>query len=157
MKWRELDGTPCSVARSLAIVGDRWTILILRNAFLRTRRFDDFQAQLGITRHLLAGRLAKLVKLGVMSKVAYQERPPRYEYRLTEMGRDWYSVQLALVAWGDKWLAGEAGAPLEYMHQKCGHKFRPLVVCSECREPLDVREVTPIIGPGLRALSSVKH
>ncbi|WP_293390031.1 helix-turn-helix domain-containing protein [Nevskia sp.] len=157
MKWRELDGTPCSVARSLAIVGDRWTILILRNAFLRTRRFDDFQAQLGITRHLLASRLAKLVKLGVMSKLTYQERPPRYEYRLTEMGRDWYSVQLALVAWGDRWLAGEAGAPLEFVHQKCGHKFQPLTVCSECREPLDVREITPIIGPGLRVLKRVKR
>lgn len=150
MKWDELDGVPCSVARSLAIVGDRWTILILRNAFLRTRRFDDFQAQLGITRHLLASRLAKLVKLGVMTKVAYQDRPPRYEYRLTEMGRDWYSVQMALVAWGNKWLAGAAGVPLEFLHQKCGHKFQPVTVCSECREPLDVREVTPTTGPGLR-------
>lgn len=155
MKWRELDGTTCSVARSLAIVGDRWTILILRNAFLRTRRFDDFQAQLGITRHLLASRLAKLVKLGVMGKIAYQERPPRYEYRLTEMGRDWYSVQLALVAWGDKWLAGAAGPPLEFLHQTCGHKFRPVMVCSECREPLDTREVTPIAGPGLQPPAAV--
>ncbi len=155
MKWGELDGISCSVARSLAIVGDRWTILILRNAFLRTRRFDDFQAQLGITRHLLANRLAKLVKLGVMSKVAYQERPPRYEYRLTEMGRDWYSVQLALVAWGDKWLAGAAGPPLEFLHQTCGHKFRPLAVCSECREPLDARDITPIAGPGLRPPAAV--
>nr|WP_211219609.1 winged helix-turn-helix transcriptional regulator [Nevskia ramosa] len=143
------------MARSLAIVGDRWTILILRNAFLRTRRFDDFQAQLGITRHLLANRLAKLVKLGVMSKVAYQERPPRYEYRLTEMGRDWYSVQLALVAWGDKWLAGAAGPPLEFVHQTCGHKFRPVTVCSECREPLDIREITPIAGPGLRPPAAI--
>ncbi|WP_022976055.1 winged helix-turn-helix transcriptional regulator [Nevskia ramosa] len=155
MKWGELDGISCSVARSLAIVGDRWTILILRNAFLRTRRFDDFQAQLGITRHLLANRLAKLVKLGVMSKVAYQERPPRYEYRLTEMGRDWYSVQLALVAWGDKWLAGAAGPPLEFVHQTCGHKFRPVTVCSECREPLDIREITPIAGPGLRPPAAI--
>lgn len=151
MKWRELDGTPCSVARSLAIVGDRWTILILRNAFLRTRRFDDFQAQLGITRHLLASRLAKLVKLGVMTKVPYQERPVRHEYRLTEMGRDWYSVQLALVAWGDKWLAGTAGAPVAYVHRRCGHTFTPTVMCSECREPIDPREVTPMAGPGLRA------
>ncbi|MGH8518036.1 MAG: winged helix-turn-helix transcriptional regulator [Panacagrimonas sp.] len=154
MKWRELAGTPCSVARSLAIVGDRWTILILRDAFLRTRRFDDFHAQLGITRHLLANRLAKLVKLGVMSKLAYQERPPRYEYRLTEMGRDWYRVQLALVAWGDKWLSGESGAPVEFVHQDCGHKFQPLMVCSECREPLDPRAITPMAGPGLRVRKS---
>lgn len=150
MKWRELDDTPCSVARTLAVVGDRWTLLILRNAFLRTRRFDDFQAQLGVTRHLLANRLAKLVKLGVMSKVPYQERPPRYEYRLTDMGRDWYSVQLALVAWGDRWLAGNAGAPVEFVHKTCGRTFTPTVVCSECGETVDPREVTPRTGPGLR-------
>ena len=144
MKWQNLNETPCSIARSLAIVGDRWTILILRNAFLRTRRFDDFQAQLSITRHLLANRLAKLVKLGVMSKVQYQDKPARYEYLLTEMGRDWFSVQLALVAWGDKWLAGDKGPPVEYMHRSCGKKFTPVVACSECGEPINPREVTPL-------------
>ncbi|PTU30874.1 winged helix-turn-helix transcriptional regulator [Stenotrophobium rhamnosiphilum] len=144
MKWQNLGETPCSIARSLAIVGDRWTILILRNAFLRTRRFDDFQQQLSITRHLLASRLAKLVKLGVLAKVPYQEKPPRYEYLLTEMGRDWYSVQLALVAWGDKWLAGTEGPPVEYVHRNCGKKFTPTVSCSECGETINPREITPI-------------
>jgi DNA-binding HxlR family transcriptional regulator len=144
MKWGELEGSRCPIARSLAVVGDRWTILILRNAFLRTRRFDDFQAQLGITRHLLAHRLAKLVRLGVLAKVPYQERPLRHEYRLTEMGRDWYSVQLALVAWGDKWMAGPAGPSVDYVHRTCGHRFRPTVACSECGEPIDPRDVTPI-------------
>lgn len=150
MKWREVGDSPCPIARSLAIVGDRWTILILRNAFLRARRFEQFQAQLGITRHLLANRLAKLVKLGVLAKVPYQERPARHEYRLTEMGRDWYSVQLALVAWGDKWLGNPEGPSVQYVHLACGHAFRPTVVCSECREPVDPREVTPRAGPGLR-------
>jgi DNA-binding HxlR family transcriptional regulator len=150
MKWRELEGSRCPIARSLAVVGDRWTILILRNAFLRTRRFDDFQAQLGITRHLLANRLAKLVRLGVLAKVPYQERPVRHEYRLTDMGRDWYSVQLALVAWGDKWMGGPAGPSVEYLHQPCGHRFRPTLVCSECREPIDPRDVTPVAGPGAK-------
>ena len=151
MKWQELDHIPCSVARSLAVVGDRWTILILRNAFLRTRRFDDFQAQLGITRHLLAGRLAKLVKAGVMRKQQYQDKPPRYEYRLTDMGRDWYQVQMALVAWGDKWLDGGKGAPMELIHQACGHPFTPVMSCSACGEKIDPRAVTPRIGPGLKA------
>jgi DNA-binding HxlR family transcriptional regulator len=151
MKWQELDRTPCSIARSLAVIGDRWTILILRNAFLRTRRFDDFQAQLGITRHLLANRLAKLVKLGVLKKVQYQDNPPRYEYRLTQMGRDWYSVQMSLVAWGDKWLAGGKGAPLEFVHQRCGKKLNATVVCSECGEPLEAHEVTAHTGPGLKS------
>jgi DNA-binding HxlR family transcriptional regulator len=150
MKWQTLNRVPCSVARSLAVIGDRWTILILRNAFLRTRRFDDFQEQLGITRHVLANRLAKLVKLGVLKKVAYQTKPRRYEYRLTEMGRDWYSVQLALVAWGDKWLDRGRGAPVEYLHQACGHPFTPVLSCSECGEAIDPREVTPLAGPGLQ-------
>lgn len=156
MKWRELEASRCPIARSLAVVGDRWTILILRNAFLRTRRFDDFQAQLGITRHLLANRLAKLVRLGVLAKVPYQERPLRHEYRLTDMGRDWYSVQLALVAWGDKWMAGPAGPSVEYVHQTCGHRFRPTVVCSECRETIDPRAVTPVAGPGAKTRPAAK-
>lgn len=144
MKWRELEGAHCPIARSLAVIGDRWTILILRNAFLRTRRFDDFQAQLGITRHVLANRLAKLVRLGVLAKVPYQERPLRHEYRLTDMGRDWYGVQLALVAWGDKWMGKPGGPGVEYVHQTCGHTFRPVVACSECGEAVDPRQVTPI-------------
>lgn len=86
MKWQEVGETPCSMARSLAILGDRWTLLILRNCFLGMRRFDEFQASLGVTRQVLADRLSRLVEAGALKKVPYQERPPRYEYRLTEMG-----------------------------------------------------------------------
>ena len=148
MKWRELGDTSCSVARSLAVMGDRWTILIMRNAFLRIRRFEEFQTQMGITRHVLTDRLNKLVDFGVMKKVPYQDKPPRYEYRLTDMGRDWYSVQAAMVAWGDKWLAGKAGPPLILHHTKCGKPTTPQVTCSECGDPLDVREVFAQTGPG---------
>lgn len=151
MKWNELDSAPCSIARALAVVGDRWTILILRNAFLRTRRFDDFHTQLGIPRHVLTNRLRKLETLGMLRKEAYQHHPPRHEYRLTEMGRDWYSVQLALVAWGDRWLDGGKGAPVVFRHQHCGKTFIPVVVCSECGAPVDARAVTPLAGPGLAA------
>lgn len=154
MKWNDLDTQPCSIARSLSVVGDRWTMLILRSAFLRTRRFDEFQQQIGLTSHLLANRLNKLVKMGVMEKKPYQQRPVRYEYRLTEQGRDLYPVLQSLVAWGDKWLDGGKGAPVEYVHQRCGHKYRPMMVCSECKEPLDPREVTPRVGPGLRGLKT---
>jgi DNA-binding HxlR family transcriptional regulator len=155
MKWKEIDSQPCSIARTLSVIGDRWTMLILRSAFLRTRRFDDFQQQIGMTSHLLANRLNKLVKMGVMEKRPYQERPLRYEYRLTEQGRDLYPVLLSLVAWGDKWLDGGEGPPLEYLHQRCGHKHRAVMVCSECREPIDPREVTPLAGPGLRAAQAL--
>lgn len=154
MKWTELQHQPCSIARSLSVIGDRWTLLILRGAFLRTRRFDDFQQQIGLTSHLLANRLNKLVKMGVMEKHPYQERPVRYEYRLTEQGRDLYPVLQSLVAWGDKWMDGGKGAPLEYVHQRCGHKYTPKMVCSECKEPLDPREVTLRAGPGLRGLKT---
>ena len=101
------------MARSLSVMGDRWTMLVLRNAFMAVRRFDDFQAHLGVTRHVLADRLSRLVESGVLKKVAYQDKPARYEYRLTEMGRDLYPVLLALTAWGDKWMDEGRGAPLE--------------------------------------------
>lgn len=151
MKWQDVGEMPCSIARTLSVVGDRWTLLILRNAFLTTRRFDDFQAQLGITRHLLADRLRKLVEFGILKKVAYQDKPERYEYRLTDKGKELYPLLLALVAWGDKWMDEGKGAPLEYRHHRCGQKFRPVMVCSECGEALNPREVTPIAGPGLQA------
>ncbi|HEX6590610.1 MAG TPA: helix-turn-helix domain-containing protein [Moraxellaceae bacterium] len=150
MKWQNVGEMPCSVARSLAILGDRWTLLILRNAFLGIRRFDDFQSGLGVTRHVLAGRLTRLVEAGVLKKESYQNNPPRYEYGLTEMGRDLYPVLLALTAWGDKWLDEGRGAPLEYFHKSCGQKFKPVTVCSECREPVQPRDVAPMAGPGLQ-------
>lgn len=154
MKWQNVGEMPCSVARSLSILGERWTLLILRNAFMAMRRFDDFQASLGVTRHVLADRLARLVEAGVLTKVPYQDSPPRYEYRLTDMGRDLYPVLLALTAWGDKWLDGGKGAPLEFFHQSCGHRFTPVTVCSECRDPVSPRHVTPMAGSGLAAVAS---
>lgn len=140
----------CSVARTLSVVGDRWTMLIVRNAFLGTRRFDDFQSLLGMTRHVLADRLGRLVDAGVLEKIAYQNNPPRFEYRLTAMGRDLYPVLLSLTAWGDKWLDEGHGPPVEFHHRRCGKKATPVLACSECGERLDPREVMPMPGPGLR-------
>jgi|SRR5690625_741456 len=151
MKWDNIGDSPCSIARSLAVVGERWTILIIRNAFMGTRRFNDFQEQLNISRHRLSDRLSTLVEMGVMKKVPYQERPVRYEYRLTDMGRDWYQVQLAIIAWGDKWLSDENGPPIEFLHKPCGHIFTPTVTCSECGEAVQARDVIPMAGPGLKA------
>jgi len=151
MKWQDVGELPCSVARSLSIIGDRWTGLILRNAFLSVRRFEDFQSILGIPRHILSVRLKKLVEAEVLKKVPYQEAPVRYEYRLTNKGRDLYPVILALAAWGDKWLDGGLGKPLIYVHKACGKAFTPVTVCSECREPINPREVEAHAGPGLQA------
>lgn len=148
MKWDDIGTLNCSVARTLAVLGDRWTMLILRNAFLGCRRFEAFQAQLGVTRHVLAERLARLVDEGVLIKRAYQERPPRFEYRLTEKGRDLYPALLALMTWGDRWKDDGQGPPLQLRHRTCGHVMYALAVCSACGEPLDPREVRPEPGPG---------
>jgi DNA-binding HxlR family transcriptional regulator len=148
MKWDDIGTLNCSVARALAVLGDRWTMLILRDAFLGCRRFDAFQAQLGLTRHVLSERLARLVDERILEKRAYQARPPRYEYRLTDKGRDLYPALLALLAWGDRWKADDTGPPLQLRHRHCGKVMHAVAVCSECGEPLDPRDVQPEFGPG---------
>ena len=148
MQWSDLDQEPCSLARTLSVIGDRWTLLILRDCFLKVRRFDDFQTRLGIGRPILADRLRKLVEADVLAKVAYQENPARHEYRLTPKGLDLYPVIMAIVHWGDSHMAGEAGRPLLHRHVPCGHVFDPVLVCSECAETLDPRRVDVVVGPG---------
>ena len=147
MRWEEISGMQCSIARALSVVGDRWTLLVLRDAFLRTRRFEDFQRQLGVTRHLLAGRLKKLVSAGILEKVRYQEKPARYEYRLTDKGRDLYPVIVALLRWGDRWMAGEAGPPLALVHKSCGHRIHPTLVCPDCGAPIAPQDIVPELAP----------
>lgn len=129
------------MARALAVVGDRWTLLILRDAFLAVRRFDDFQSRLGIARRVLAERLAGLVEDDILAKSAYQQRPTRYEYRLTEKGLALYPVILALVHWGDAHYTGPQGPPMLHRHKACGHDFRAVLACSHCTEPVSARDV----------------
>ena len=148
MRWTSLDREPCSMARTLAVVGDRWTMLVLRDAFMGIRRFDDFEQDLKIARRVLAERLALLVKEGVLRKEAYQEKPTRYEYRLTDKGLALYPAILSLVHWGDRYYAGKKGVPVIHTHLKCGHDFRSVLTCSECGEALDARGVTFRAGPG---------
>ncbi|MCB1675323.1 MAG: helix-turn-helix transcriptional regulator [Halioglobus sp.] len=150
MRWDQIDKQLCSVARALSVVGERWTMLILRDAFLGTRRFDKFQRNLGITRHRLSERLGKLVEQGVLVKVPYHERPLRYEYRLTRKGLGLYPVLMTLSRWGDDWMDGDQGAPLDYVHVGCASKTRPVLTCSECGKPLRPEEVRPQLGPALR-------
>lgn len=125
----------CTVARALEVIGDRWTVLVLRDAFYGVRRFGDFVADLDIARNVLADRLAKLVDAGVMEKVAYETRPPRYEYHLTEKGRDLLPVMLTLWRWGDRWCAGD-DPPVKLFHRTCGEQTHAEIVCSHCHEPL---------------------
>ena len=149
MRWSDIGTVPCSVARTLSVIGDRWTLLILRDAFLGVRRFDDFQADLGATRHRLADRLRKLVAHGVLARVPYQRRPTRYEYRLTDKGRDLYPVVVSLTRWGDRWMAGDDGPPVRLVHRGCGHEGMPELACPSCGEPVGARDMQARPGPAL--------
>jgi DNA-binding HxlR family transcriptional regulator len=150
MRWNELEDESCSLARTVSVIGDRWTLLILRDCFLRVRRFEQFQERLGITRPILADRLKKLVDEFVLTKVAYQQRPVRYEYRLTQKGLDLHPVIMSLVHWGDLHMAGKKGRPLLHRHTDCGKLFDPVMACSECGEPVSPRHVHVEPGPGAR-------
>jgi len=155
MRWSEVGEQTCSVARSLSVVGDRWTLMILRDCFLGTRRFADFQRHLGAARNLVADRLGKLVDHGVLARRQYQSRPDRFEYVLTPKGRDLQNVMLALVAWGDRWMdEDDEGPPVENVHADCGRPMHLHGVCSECGEPLTIDNVRPRLGPALAALES---
>ena len=148
MKWDTLDEEPCSLSRTVAVVGDRWTLLILRECFLRVRRFEAFQSSLQITRHLLSERLKKLVRFGILRRVPYSEAPKRYEYILTQKGLDLYPIIMAMVHWGDIHMGDERGRPLLHEHKTCGKVFDPVMVCSECVEPLHAKQVHVHAGPG---------
>ena len=154
MQWSDLEGESCSLARTVAVIGDRWTLLILRDCFLRVRRFEEFQTRLGIGRPILADRLRKLVANGVLTKLAYQQNPVRHEYRLTPKGLDLYPVIMSIVHWGDIHLSGDEGRPLLHRHLACGHDFDPVMVCSECAGVVRPREVQVSPGPGA---SSPRH
>ena len=127
----------CSIARTLEVIGDRWTMLILRDSFRGVRRFDAFQRDLGIARNVLADRLDKLVGAGIFERVPYQERPVRHEYRLTAKGRDLSPALIALMRWGDRW-AHEGEPSTVLVHDACGTELEQLLRCPSCAV-----EVTP--------------
>jgi DNA-binding HxlR family transcriptional regulator len=154
MKWQSLDEESCSIARTLAVIGDRWSLLILRDCFLRVRRFEEFQAKLGITRHLLADRLKKLVRFGVLRRTPYQTSPKRHEYILTQKGLDLYPILMAIVHWGDVHMVDERGRPLLHQHKLCNKFFDPVMMCSECGKPVHAREVHTHSGPGAKSAAA---
>jgi DNA-binding HxlR family transcriptional regulator len=147
---RDYEGQDCSIARALEVVGERWTLLIVRDVFLGVRRFDDFQRSLGIARNVLANRLDRLVEAGIFERRRYQERPPRYEYRLTERGRDLYPVVFSLMRWGDKHAAPD-GPPRLTRHRGCGGDIDDHRTCVKCGAQVAARDVEVRPGPGLKA------
>jgi DNA-binding HxlR family transcriptional regulator len=138
----------CSIARPLSVLGERWTLLVLTELFLGRRRFDEIQAERGIASNVLSARLATLVDEGIAERHRYSEHPERFEYRLTDKGRELMPVMLALVRWGDKHMAGPTGPPVETVHTGCGHAFHMVPTCSHCGEEIQPRTVYARMGPG---------
>jgi DNA-binding HxlR family transcriptional regulator len=132
----------CSVAAALAVVGDPWTLLILRDAFAGVRRFDDWRLRLGLARNVLAARLKTLVAQGILETRLYSEHPPRKDYVLTDKGRDLAPVLLTLKAWGDKHVYGPGAEPMDYVHD-CGAKLSPQLVCEACGEVVKGPDLKP--------------
>jgi DNA-binding HxlR family transcriptional regulator len=133
----------CSIARTLDIVGEKWALLAVREVFLGNRRFDEMVRRTGAPRDTLAARLRTLVGAGILERSQYSEHPARYEYRLTDAGRDLYPVIIALLRWGDEHLAGDDGPPLLLEH-RCGHRLVAQLVCQACGEPVDPRDTRPL-------------
>lgn len=150
MRGTSLSDLNCSVARTLDIVGERWTLLILRDAFNGIRRFDQFLETMPIARNVLAARLRKLVDHGVLDRVRYQERPERFEYRLTPAGLEFYPAIISLLQWGDRHLAGTDGPPMKVTHKACGGQPLAQVVCADCGDTVDPRASTPVYPGGKR-------
>ena len=138
----------CSIAGALEVVGERWTLLIVRDVLLGLRRFDEIQADLGIARNVLQTRLRRLVDQGVLEKRLYQERPPRYEYRLTDKGLDLWPIVVSLMQWGDRHAAPAAGPPVRLVHRGCGGAVDGHRTCTVCGARLSAREVRALPGPG---------
>ena len=137
----------CSIARTLEVVGEWWSLLIVRDATLGVRRFDDFQQRLGISRNILTQRLQRLVEQEVLERVPYQDNPPRFEYRLTPKGRDLWIVLGAMRDWGDKWAPLPDGPATYLEHRTCGGHTSIVPSCSECGQPLERSDVRVVPGP----------
>lgn len=144
---RDFPRDACSVAATLEVIGERWTMHVLREAFLGVRRFEDFRRNIGVARNILSDRLNTLVSEGILRRVPYSERPLRHEYRLTEKGVDLYGVLIELGKWGDRWEPRPEGPALVLRHRDCGAVIQPVLACPECGEPVHARTMRAELGP----------
>ena len=141
MEQKPLRFDACSVERTLAVVGDYWTFLILRECFFGVRRFDTFVANIGIATNILSLRLRQLTEHGILQRERDPQDGRSHEYRLTEKGLALYPLTLALIRWGDEWMDDGAGPPLQLVHRDCGNSFKPTMCCSACGKPVDAHSV----------------
>jgi DNA-binding HxlR family transcriptional regulator len=138
----------CSVAKSLEVIGERWSLLIIRDVLNGNRRFSGIQSNLGIARNVLSARLQRLLDEDILERRAYQESPPRHEYFLTQKGLDLWPTLIALMHWGDRYSSGPHGAPLIVIHKGCGGEVTDRGICETCGEVLTARDATAAPGPG---------
>jgi DNA-binding HxlR family transcriptional regulator len=154
--WQlDYDTANCNIAAALTMVGEKWTFLVLREAFNGVRRFDDMQRRTGAPRQVLSNRLSRLVDDGILRKVPYRQegQRPRSEYRLTEKGIELFPVIAAMLAWGDKYAAWPGGPAVELTHRDCGAPVFLELACAEGHVLGSAREVTPVPGPGARRIA----
>lgn len=149
MLRHDYPGQVCSIAKALEVVGERWTLLIVRDVMGGNRRFDELQKGLGIARNVLAARLERLVDEDILERRPYQESPPRYEYFLTEKGLDLWPALIALLGWGDRHTAYPEGPPMLIVHKECGGPVSDRGVCESCGKVLNARDARALPGPGL--------
>ncbi len=157
MERKKFSGSPCPIARSLDVLGDWWNPLILRECLYGNSRFDELQSWLGISRNILTRRLAELVEAELLSKQAYQEKPARFEYVLTEKGHDACLVLLALMPFGERWYFKKGQHPIELRDRETGELVKPLVIDANTGKPLDSKTLVPCPGPGFKAPKSIKE
>ena len=148
MQRTQFSDMTCSIARTLDIIGEPWSPLILRNVYVGITRFEQLQQDLGISRKVLTERLKWLVETGVLERREYSSRPLRHEYTLTTKGMELCDLLLVMVRWGDRWLAGEAGPPVLYRHHACGEIGHVELHCSVCDRPMRATDVDVLPGPG---------
>jgi DNA-binding HxlR family transcriptional regulator len=144
----------CSIARALEVIGDRWTLLILRDAFQGIRRFQDFEESLGLSKHVLSERLERLVDEGVLARRRYQDRPERHEYVLTAKGRGLWKVLTLLTLWGDEHYLAEGGRPRIIRHRGCGGSIDDRLHCGRCGKELEREDLELEVGPGMEAVAN---
>jgi DNA-binding HxlR family transcriptional regulator len=138
----------CSLAKSLEVIGERWSLLIVRDVLNGNRRFSGIQESLGIARNVLSARLQRLVDEDILERRAYQESPPRHEYFLTQKGLDLWPSLIALMHWGDRYSSGPAGPPLRVLHKECGGEVSDRGICESCGAVLTARDAEAVPGPG---------
>lgn len=144
-------GQACSIAKSLEVIGERWSLLIVRDVMAGNRRFGEMQASLGIARNVLSARLQRLLDEDILERRAYHESPPRYEYFLTQKGLDLWPALIALLHWGDRYSAGPDGPTKVIVHKECGGDISERGICESCGEVLSARDARQIAGPGMKA------